>query len=119
MDAFVDREDATEQEDHDGDDERPEVGLHAEPERMVLRGLPFRASHPEEQQALVRGIRDAVHRLGDHARAPGERTRDELARGDEPIASHRREHDLLRVSSHGEVIGRRASRASGHACCVA
>ena len=55
-DALVDREERTQREEHQRDDERPEVALSSEPELMLARCFPPRAAGSEDQQSLVSGV---------------------------------------------------------------
>ena len=73
LDALVQREHRAEREQHERDDERPEVALGAEAERVLRGGRLAAALAAEEQQALVAGVGDRVDRLGEHRRRAGDR----------------------------------------------
>ncbi len=72
LDPLVHGEQATEGEQHERDDERPEVALGAEAERVLLRGCLPGTLAAEEQQTLVAGVGDRVDRLGQHRRRAGD-----------------------------------------------
>src|SRR5215204_1818790 len=62
--ALVDREHAAEREEHDGDDERPEVPQPPVPELVQLAGRPAGLTAAQDQQPLVARVGDRVDRLG-------------------------------------------------------
>ena len=65
VDALVQGEHRPEREQHERDDERPEVPLAPEAERMKLRRRLRGAPPAEEEQTLVAGVGDGVDRLGE------------------------------------------------------
>ena len=74
-DALVDGHAAADAEDAHGDDEAPEVDLHAVAERVVLVGGPGAPVEAVEEQAAVAGVDDGVDALADHRRAAGDGAR--------------------------------------------
>ena len=64
----VEGEQAADREQHERHRERPEVALAAVAERVSGCGLLAGPAAAEEQQRLIPGVRERVHRLGEHAR---------------------------------------------------
>ena len=116
VDALGEREQRAEGEEHEGDDERPEVALHPEAERVLVGGRALAASPPEEQQALVPGVGDRVDRLREHRRRSGQRERHELRDRDPEVGEERGDDRAARaVSRHrAPPTPWRSARAS---CC--
>ena len=56
LDSFVEGRRGAERENHERDDEAPEVQLATVPQWMAGVGRPSRALHPIEQQQLVGGV---------------------------------------------------------------
>jgi hypothetical protein len=90
--AFVDGEDRADGEQHDRDHEPVEVPLTAEAERVLLGRRPVGPPAPDQQQHLVAGIGDRVHRLGQHRRGPAHQEGDELDYRDAEVGGERRQH---------------------------
>ena len=66
-DALVEREQAAHREQHEGDDERPEVALAPVAERVLGVGLAPGPPAAEQQQRLVAGVGERVDGLGQQA----------------------------------------------------
>jgi hypothetical protein len=98
--AFVHRHAAADGEDHDRDDQRPEIQLLAVAERVCGIRRPAALPHTEEQQTLIAGIDQRMDALRQHRRAPADRRGNELAGGDCEVAGEGREHRLLRALCH-------------------
>ena len=100
--SLEDREGATDAEEHEGDDERPEVALARAAEGEALVGGARRQAHAHEEERLVAGVREGMNRLGEGRRGPGEIRRRELADRDRDVAGERGDDDLLGVGdAHG------------------
>ncbi len=67
LDALVEGEQAAHREQHEGDDERPEVALAAVAERVLAVGGLARPLAAEQQQRLVAGVGERVDGLGEQA----------------------------------------------------
>ena len=94
LDAVVDRERAADREEHQRDDERPEVLLARAAEGKAIVGGARREAHADEEEALVAGVGDAVHGLGERRRRARHERRAELARRDRHVAGERCDDDL-------------------------
>ena len=104
-------------EQHDRDDERPEIDFAGIAERMLRVGRPAGPLHPDQQQTLIAGVDQAVDRLGEHRRRPGEQPGGKLRRGDAEIGGERREDDLVRSPTHvGMILSRVQRRACREGC---
>ena len=68
LDALVEGEQAAHREQHEGDDERPEVALAPVAERVGGVGGLGRPLAAEQQQQLVAGVGEGVAGLGEQAR---------------------------------------------------
>lgn len=92
--ALVEREDATDGEQDDGDEEAVDVALAAVSEGVLggRRALGLLAS--EQQQALVAGVRDGVHTFGQHRGRTTEGERHELRCGNRQVGAQRRNDRL-------------------------
>jgi hypothetical protein len=89
--ALVDREQPPEREEHERDDEGPEVALAPEAEGVGVGGLaPGRGAAPE-QECLVARVGDRVQGLGQHRGGARERVADPLGQGDAQVRRHRGE----------------------------
>ena len=110
-DALVEGEQAAHREQHEGDDEGPEVALPAVAERVLAVGGLAGPLAAEQQQRLVAGVGQRVERLGQQARRAGDQEADELGDGDAEVGEEGVE-DALRLPS---VTGRlpRLARRSG------
>jgi len=75
VDALVDRVDAAEREEHDGDYERPEVLFLAVAERVGVVSRPLGALVTEKEQHLVASIGERVDSFGQHTGASRARQR--------------------------------------------
>jgi hypothetical protein len=85
--TLVDREHPAEAEEHEGDDERPEVDFLAVAERVLEGRRALGALEAQEEQQLVAAIGRGVHRLRQHRARAGEESRDELGHGDGEVAA--------------------------------
>src|SRR6185369_2538010 len=113
VDAFVDREQAAHTEQHQGDDEAPEVDRLAAAERM-LRGRPALAlAHAPEQQRLVRAVGERMDRLGEDRRRPGEHRACGLRDRDQEVRAEREQDRLQRIGAGGHRIIVDANERSG------
>ena len=92
--ALVEGEHAAEREQHEGDDERPEVALPAVAEGVLGVRLARRPLAAEHQQALVAGVGERVERLGEQAGRAGDEEPDELGDGDPEVGEERGEDRL-------------------------
>ena len=101
LNAFVEREEATHTEQHEGDDERPEVALGPVPERVGAVGGTPATLGPEQEQTLVTGVGDAVAGLGEEAGRPGEDEPDELRDGNAKVGEERGDDGLAAAVLHG------------------
>ena len=99
-DALVEGEQAAHREQHEGDDERPEVALAAVAEGVLGVGLALRPLAAEHQQALVAGVGEGVDRLGEQAGRAGDQEPDELGDGDPEVGEERGEDRLAAALSH-------------------
>jgi hypothetical protein len=75
--ALVDREQPADREEHDRDDEGPEVPQASVAELVQRGGIAPRAPASQHQQALVRGVGDGVDRLGQQRRGARDEEPDE------------------------------------------
>ena len=113
LDALVQSEHRAEGEEHERDDERPEVALGAEPERVLGGRFLLRALAAEEQQPLVAGVGDRVDRLRQHRRRPGDHERGELRDRDAEVGEERGDDGALRCpqptsrTAHTALVGMR------------
>ena len=98
-DALVDGEGTTEAEQHEGDDEGPEVALAAVAERVRRVGRPPGSLAAEQQQALVPGVGDRVDGLREHRGRAGDDEADELGDGDAGVRQQRGDDRLRAVSA--------------------
>ena len=103
-DALVDGHAAADAEDAHGDDEAPEVDLHAVPERVVLVGGPGAPVEAVEEQSAVAGVDHGVDALADHRRAAGDGAGDELDHRDGEVADDRGDDSLLGLLCHGRSV---------------
>jgi hypothetical protein len=93
VEAFVEGNAGTQAEDEDGDDESPEIDLHAMAERMTAVRRALGAPDAEKEQALIAGIDGGMDRLRQHGGGAGEEGGDELGDGDGEVARQRRIDD--------------------------
>jgi len=84
--AFIGRDAAADREDHQRNDQRPEVKLFAATEGMVLVRRLFAFVHPQQQQAAVARVNDRVNAFGNHRRAAGESRGAKLRHGNCEVA---------------------------------
>ena len=78
---LVEGEGGAEGEQHQRHDERVEVAAAPVSERMQRVGLLAGLVLPKQKQALIGGVGDRVHGLGEHRRATGDDESDELGGG--------------------------------------
>ncbi len=71
LDALVQGEQPAHAEQDEGDDERPEVALAPVAEGMLAVGGALGPLAAEQQQCLVAGVGNRVHRLGEQRRPSG------------------------------------------------
>ena len=76
LDALEDREQPADAEQHERDDEGPEVAQRPVAERVHIVGGPTRPRAAEHEQTLVAGVGEGVDRLGQHRSRAGEHERD-------------------------------------------
>jgi hypothetical protein len=103
LDAFEDREQAAQAEEHQRDDERPEVPAVRVPERMlVVRGFA-RLLGAEHQQPLIAGVGRGVDRFREQRCRAGEQEHEELAQRDPEVREERGDDRALRpfLARHG------------------
>ena len=89
--ALVNREASAQGEDHDGDDERPEIELVAVSVGVFQIGLPARPFHSEQQEQPVSAVDDRVDALGNHRGASGYGGGDELDDADGDVRQNGRD----------------------------
>ena len=89
--ALVEREHRAEGEEHKRDHERVEEPAAAVSELVQRVGFLTCFPLPEQQQTLVAGVGDRVHRLGQHRRAAGDQVADELRDGDARVGQQGRQ----------------------------
>lgn len=92
--ALVEGEHAADGEEHDGDEEGVDVALAAEAEGVLRGGFALGALAAQEQQALVAGVGEGVHGLGEHRRRSAEEERHEFRHRDREVGEQCR-HDRL------------------------
>ncbi len=85
VEPFVNREQAANAEQHQGDDETPEIAQLAVAERVLGVGFPAGLLETEEQQDLVAGIGIGMNRFRQHAAGPGDPGNDGLRNRDAAI----------------------------------
>ncbi len=112
LERLEDREQSARAEQHERDDERPEVPRRFVAERMLLVGAALGPPAPEHQQRLVAGIGHRVNRFGEHRRGPRERVRDELGDRDAQVRQERGDDRPFRISGHARSLSDDA--AAGH-----
>jgi len=102
LDAFEDREQAADAEQHQRHDERPEVTPVAEPEWVLVVRRSSRGFAAVQQQALIAGVGHRVDRFGEHRRGPGDEEHDELGDRDRKVREQRGDDSLARplVTGH-------------------
>ena len=91
LDALVEGEQPAHREQHEGDDERPEVALAPVAERVVGVGGLGGPLAAEEQEQLVAGVGEGVDRLGEQPGRAGDQEADELGDGDAEVGEERGE----------------------------
>jgi hypothetical protein len=106
MDAFVDRGEAAERKQQDRDDERPEEGLAAVTERVVLGRRLARSAVADQQQNLVRAIDEAMDRFRRQGHAARNTGADRFSDDDPEVREERGQDD-----SCGSIGFHRASLA--------
>ncbi len=94
LDPLVDREQAAHREQHEGDDERPEVPLAAVAERVRRVGRLGRPLAAEQQERLVAGVGQRVAGLGEQAGRTRDQEAGELGDGDPEVGERRRRGSL-------------------------
>ncbi|MFT3773920.1 MAG: hypothetical protein QM820_51785 [Minicystis sp.] len=112
VDALVHGERAADREEQERHDERPEVPLGRAAERVTAVVL-LREHEAREEQRLVAGVGERVHRLGQRRRAVGEVCRDELARRDGEVRVERCLDDLEGIAA---AVARHAAKAKPSGC---
>ncbi len=105
--ALEDRHARAEREHQQRDDEAPEVQLAAIPRGVVAVGALLGHAHAVQQQHLVAGVDERVHRLAEHRGAAGERGRAGLGHGHQHVADQRGPDRALRAA-----VARRRDRLS-------
>ena len=115
-DALVEGEHAADREQHDGDDEGPEVALPPVAEGVLGIRLARRPLAAEHQQTLVAGVGEGVDRLGEEARRAGDQETDELGDGDPEVGEERGEDRLLAAFSHQATLETRCGDACDGPC---
>ena len=114
LDALVEGEQAAHREQHEGDDEGPEVALAAVAERVLAVGGLARPLAAEQQQRLVAGVGERVDGLGEQARRRRDQEADELGDGDAEVGEEARTGRLCGcLRSRAQVATRRRLAASG------
>jgi hypothetical protein len=102
LDPLVDREQTTHAEQHERDDERPEIATVRVAERVLGIGGLLSGPGPVEQQALVPGVRERVDRFSEQRRGTRDDEADELRDTDPEIREERGDDRPLRaVGRHG------------------
>ena len=109
--AVEDRERAAEREEHQRDDERPEVLFTRAAERVLRVRRLQREPHADQQQALIARVGDGVDRLGERGGRAGHVGGTELAERDRDVSRERRDDYFSR-------IGAFAGFAMTHRCTV-
>ena len=94
---LVDRQHPAQHEHHQGDDERPEIGLHAVAERVAFIRRPLAPTLADQQEQLVAGVDQRVDRLGQHGRRAGEARGDELCQRDGAVPGQGGQDDPRRA----------------------
>ena len=89
--GLVEREQATDAEQHDRHDERVDVAVPAVAEGVFRGGLALRPLAAEQQQRLVARVGDRVDRLGQHRRGAGQDPGDELGDRDAQVRQQGRD----------------------------
>ena len=103
-DALVDGHPAADAEDAHGDDQAPEVDLHAVSERVVVVGRSGAPVEAVVEQPAVAGVDERVDALADHRRAAGHGAGDELDRRDRDVADDRGDDRFLGFLRHGRSV---------------
>ena len=107
LDALVERERAADGEQHDGDDERPEVALASVAEGMEWGRGALRAGTAEDQEELVAGVGDGVDGLGEQRRRAGDEEADELRDRDPEVRQEGGDDRLAAAVLHRLTLAQR------------
>jgi len=89
---LVQGEEPAHAEQHDRDQERVDIALRTEAERMLAGRSPARPLVPEQEQALVAAVGERVDGLGEHRSRSRQSPRDHLRDRHPEVREQRREH---------------------------
>ena len=97
--AFVDREQAAHAEEHQRDDEAPEIDRPAVAERVVGRGAAFGLLQAPDQKCLIAAIGERMDRLGEHRGRAGVGSAGTLGQRDRDVGAERIDDRSKRIGS--------------------
>src|SRR5215469_9436354 len=101
--ALIGRYPTANRENHDRDDQSPEIKLFPITERVRRISRSFAAANPQQHQTAVTGIDHRVNAFGEHGRAAREASSDKFGHRDRQVCRDSRIDDFSRFGCHSNL----------------